>query len=165
MKMKCLLACLVLCLVLGGTAYAQSDPFNGTWRMDPAKSTSPSGRALSEVRVLVLEIAGHFGSPDHAESGTNDVTANGRRSRSGYTATYNDGMWHPGRNVETGEETGGCVMMIRMDERSELRLDQERDGSFSSFILRQVSEDGQTLHVMWYDGEGGVIQDLHLDKQ
>ena len=165
MKMKCLLACLVLCLVLGGTAYAQSDPFNGTWRMDPAKSTSPSGRALSEVRVLVLEIAGHFGSPDHAESGTNDVTANGRRSRSRYTATYNDGMWHPGRNVETGEETGGRVMMIRMDERSELRLDQGPDGSFSSFILRQVLEDGQTLHVMWYDGEGGVIQDLHLDKQ
>ena len=52
-----------------------------------------------------------------------------------------------------------------MDERSELRLDQGTDGSFSSFILRQVSEDGQTLHVMWYDGEGGIIQDLHFDKQ
>ena len=32
-------------------------------------------------------------------------------------------------------------------------------------ILRQVSEDGQTLHVMWYDGEGGSIQDLHFDRQ
>jgi hypothetical protein len=74
-------------------------------------------------------------------------------------------MWHPRRDFETGEETGGHIMMIRMDERSELRLGQESDGSFSSFILRQVSEDGQTLHVMWYDGEGGIIQDLHLDKQ
>jgi hypothetical protein len=165
MKIKCLVACLVLCLIVGGTAYAQSDPFNGTWRMNPAKSTSPSGRALPDVEVLVLEIAGHFGSPDHAESGINDITANGRRSRSRYTATYNDGMWHPRRDFETGEETGGHIMMIRMDERSELRLGQESDGSFSSFILRQVSEDGQTLHVMWYDGEGGIIQDLHLDKQ
>ena len=74
MKVKCLLACLVLCLVLGGTAYAQSDPFTGTWRMNPAKSTSPSGRPLPEVEVIVLEIAGHFGSPDHAESGINDIT-------------------------------------------------------------------------------------------
>ena len=75
MKMKCLLACLVLCLVVGGTAYAQSDPFHGTWRMNPTKSTSPSGQPLPDVEVLVLEIAGHFGSPDHAETGTNDITA------------------------------------------------------------------------------------------
>ena len=164
MKLKCLLACLVLCLVLGGTAYAQSDPFHGTWRMNPAKSTSPSGQPLPDVEVLVLEIAGHFGSPDHAETGTNDITANGQRSRRRYTATYNDGMWYPWRNVETGEETGS-IMMIRMDERSELRLDQGPDGSFSSSVLRRASEDGQTLHVMWYDGEGGIIMTVHFDKQ
>ena len=166
-KMKCVLACLVLCLVLvlGGTADAQSDPFNGTWKLNLAKSTSLGDQPLPDVEVLTLEIAGRFGSPGHAETGTNDITANGRRFRSRYTATYNDGMWHPGRDFETGEETGSHIMMIRMDERSELRLDKGRDGSLSGFILRQVSEEGQTLHIMWYDGEGGIMQDLHLDKQ
>jgi hypothetical protein len=41
-------------------------------------------------------------------------------------------------------------MMIRMDPRSELRLGQRADGTFSSMILRVVQEDGKTMRVTTY---------------
>ena len=69
------------------------------------------------------------------------------------------------KTYQTGEETGRSVMMVRIDQRSELRIGRGTDESFSNMILRTVSEDGKTMNIMWYSGDGSVVQDLHLDKQ
>ena len=112
------------------------------------------------VEVLTLEVS------DNAETCINDITsADGSRYQSLYTATYNDGQWYPSKSYQTGEETGRSVMMVRIDHRSELRIGRGTDGSFSNMILRMVSEDGGTMKIMWYSGDGSVVQDLHLDKQ
>jgi hypothetical protein len=147
--MKSLLGALILCLAFVGTGYAQGDPFDGTWKLNVAKSDSR--RSLPAVELLIFEISGRFGEPGHAETGTNDITdAEGTRRRSQYTATYNDGKWHQGRSLDTGQPSRGRTMMIRMDPRSELRLGQRADGTFSSMILRVVQEDGKTMRVTTY---------------
>ena len=55
--MKSVLGGLVLCIVVVGTTYAEDDPFNGSWKLDVAKSTSTSSRyPLPTVEVLTLEV-------------------------------------------------------------------------------------------------------------
>lgn len=159
--MKSLLGGLVLCLVVVGTTHAEDDPFNGSWKLDAAKSTSTNIRyPLPKVEVLSLEVS------DNIERCINDITsADGSRYRSLYTATYNDGKWYPSKSYETGQETGRSVMLLRMDSRNELRIGRGTDGRFSNMILRTVSEDGKTMRIIWYGGDGSVVQDLHLDKQ
>ncbi len=155
--MKRLVVSLVLCFAFVGTAHAQEDPLNGTWKVDLAKS---SGEGLPEAELVVLEVSNNI---EHA---TNDITfADGTRYRSEYTAPYNDGKWHATRNPETGEPGRGKVMMVRMDERSELRIGQNANGKMNSMIMRQVSEDGMTMRIVWYEGDGSIHQELHLDKQ
>ncbi len=56
-------------------------------------------------------------------------------------------------------------MMVRMDERSVLRVGQNANGKMSSMIMRQVSEDGTTMRIVWYQADGSIHQELHLDKQ
>ena len=159
--MKTVLEGLVLCLVVVATVHAEDDPFSGTWKLDVTKSASTNSRyPLPKAEVLTLEVS------DNTETCINDITsADGSRYKSLYTATYNDGKWYPSKSYETDEETGRSIMMIRMDTRSELRIGRGTDGIFSNMILRMVSEDGKTMKIMWYSGDGGVVQDLHLDKQ
>ena len=159
--MKSVLGSLVLSFAFVGTTLAEDDPFNGSWKLDVAKSTSTNSRyPLPKVEVLTLEVS------DNIETCINDITsADGSRYKSLYTATYNDGQWYPSKSYQTGEETGRSIMMIRMDHRSELRIGRGTDDSFSNMILRMVSEDGKTMTIMWYGDDGSVVQDLHLDKQ
>ncbi len=155
--MKRLAGSLVLCLVFVGTADAQEDPFTGSWKVDLAKS---SGEGLPAAELVILEVS------NNTEHGTNDITfTDGSRYRSEYTAPYNDGKWHTSRNPETGELNRGKTMMVRMDERSVLRVGQNANGKMSSMIMRQVSEDGTTMRIVWYQADGSIHQELHLDKQ
>ncbi len=156
--MKTSIAALALSLLLVGTAHAQDDPFNGVWKLDQSKSIT-NGSPLPEVEIITLK------HENNAETGINDITDNGRRSRSTYTATFDDGQWYRGKSLDTGEESRGFVRMIRMSERSELRLGKRADGTFSGMFLRQVSEDGKTMQVMWYRADGSILQELHFDKQ
>ena len=157
--MRTLTAALILSLAVAGVAAAQSSPFDGVWMLDQSKSKTYS-YPLPPREVLTLRHA------NNAETGTNDITnAEGERSRSQYTATFNDGKWYPSKNLDTGEESGSGVMMIRLDDRNEMRFGRRADGTFSNMLLRSVSEDGKSLHVMWYSEDGSIIQDLHFDKQ
>jgi hypothetical protein len=163
--MKSLLGGLVLCLAVVEMGYAQGDPFDGTWKLNVAKSTSRG--TLPQLELLIFEVAGRFGEPDHAETLTNDITGtDGRRRRSQYTATYNDGKWYRGRSLDTGQPGAGRTMMIRMDPRSELRLGQRADGTFRSMILRVVQEDGKTMRVTTYSAaDHQVGSNLLFEKQ
>ncbi|HJO05019.1 MAG TPA: hypothetical protein QGG47_13715 [Acidobacteriota bacterium] len=155
--MKRLLVGLVLCLVFVGAAHAQEDPFNGTWKVDLAKS---NGEGLPTAELVILEVSNNI------EHGTNDITfADGTRYQSEYTAPYNDGKWHTSHHPETGEPSRGKTMMVRMDERSVLRIGQNASGKMNSMIMRQVSEDGNTMRIVWYQADGSIYQQLHLDKQ
>ena len=54
------------CLVLVAAASAQSDPFDGTWKLNVAKSTS---RDMPEEEILTIKVS------DHAQYKRGDVTS------------------------------------------------------------------------------------------
>lgn len=157
--MKSLLGGLTLCLAVAGTASAQTDAFHGTWKMDPSKSTT-AVTPLPQQEILTLEVA------NNGETATNDITGqDGKRRKSGYTATYNDGKWYPSKNFDTGKETGSSVMVVRLDPTNEIRIGKRADGKFGGIILRIVSAEGKTMRIITYRSDGTIDQNLHMDKQ
>ena len=102
---------LVLCLTLVGLVYAQSDPLNGRWKVNLAKS---SGQ-LPKQEFVILEIS------NNSEHGINDIVgADGVHTKGEYTAKYDDGKWYEGKSLDTGKPTG-TNMLIRLSPRSESR--------------------------------------------
>jgi hypothetical protein len=158
--MKSVLGALVLSLTVAGVGYAQSDPFHGVWKADESKSKRPPDRQVKQ-EVITLNIA------NNVEHCINDNTyPDGRRSRSEYKATYNDGKWYPTTNLDTGKQGGGSVMMLRLEPRKELRLSKGTDGKVGNFIVRMVQPDGKTMKIFTVNPDTGErILDLTLFKQ
>ena len=144
------------CLVLVAAASAQSDPFDGTWKLNVAKSTS---RDMPEEEILTIKVS------DHAQYKRGDVTsADGSIRASDYTAKYNDGKWYPVRNLES-DRPGGTTMMIRMDARSEVRFMKSADGALQSMLVRVVAEDGKTMRITGLGFDGQITYNLLFEKQ
>jgi hypothetical protein len=148
--MRSIVTPLVLCVAVAGVAYAQDDAFNGTWKLNVAKS---SGRNLPKEEIVVIKVADN----EQYKSGT--VTEHdGSVHKSDYTAKYNDGKWYPTKNQSTGKPAGD-TMMIRFDPRHEVRFMKRPNGDSSSFLLRAVSADGKTMTVtsIGLDGKTGTV--------
>jgi hypothetical protein len=158
--MRSLAGAVILCFSLAGAAHAQSDPFTGTWKADESKSTRPPEQAVTQ-ELVILNVA------NNVEHCINDNTfPDGKRTRSEYKATYNDGKWYPTMNLDTGQPGGSSVMMVRYEPRKELRLTRRADGSVGSFIWRMVQEDGKTMKIITFNPETGKVGlDLVLYKQ
>src|SRR5262245_28366193 len=148
--MKPLLGTLVLSVGLAGNAFAQTDAFNGVWKVDLSRSTAGT-QQLPKQEFLTLQVTAT------GETAINDVTGtDGVRRKSTYTATYNDGKWYPSKNLDTGQTTGATVMVVRMDPRNEMRLGKRADGSAGGFLLRSVLEDGKTMRITTYGIDGKI---------
>jgi hypothetical protein len=155
--MKSLLTAFVLCVAYANAAYAQADAFHGIWKVNLSKST---GTGLPKQEYVILNVA------NEVEHCTNDIIgADGVRRKSEYKAKYNDGKWYPTKNLDTGKDSGGKVMMVRLDPRSELRLGQRADGRAGGIISRVVLEDGKTMQITVMGLDGKVSQTLFLEKQ
>src|SRR5207249_2237261 len=92
-----------------------SDPFNGSWKINRAKSRQTTGEPpLSEdITIRVENGVQHY----MVDVKNPDGTIN----KNGYEAKYNDGAWHPYTNRTTGEATSQ-VMMVKVDPRTEFRF-------------------------------------------
>src|SRR5437867_704137 len=107
---------------LDANVASSNDRFNGSWKVEWSKSqyieelksrkSSPQAKGPVGVKeeVVTLTIA------TNTEHCINDLTfEDGTRSRSEYTATYNDGTWYPTKNLVTGQVTPAAVMMFRLE--------------------------------------------------
>lgn len=148
--MKTLILILALGVMAARAVYADGDPFDGTWKLNVAKST---GSNLPKEEIVVIKIA------DNAQYKSGQVTQHdGSVSKSDYTAKYNDGKWYPSTNQVTGKPAGD-TMMVRFDPHNEIRFMKRADGSQNSFLLRSVSADGKTMTVtsIGTDGKTGTV--------
>jgi hypothetical protein len=161
---------------LDANVASSNDRFNGTWKVDWPKShyieelksrkSSPQSQGPYGVKqeIVTLTIA------NNTEHCINDLTfEDGTRSRSEYTATYNDGKWYPSKNLITGQVTQATVMMFRIEPGRELRLSRNSDGKVSGFVLRTVTDDGSmrtmNLGLGRLYAEGTRTTDITLIKQ
>jgi hypothetical protein len=157
--MRLVCALLMIGAAMIASTHAQTDAFDGTWKVDLSKSQALTGH-LPKQELVILKII------DGGERATNDIIGpDGVRRRSEYTAKYNDGKWYQPKNAETGKPSGASLMMVRVDPRTELRIGRRADGTYGGTIVRQVSKDGKSMTISWSGADGRIHQYLHLDKQ
>ena len=121
-------------LVFSAAAWAQQDPFNGTWKQNIAKSKYNPGPPPSSPSVTKIEAA-----PGGAVKVTTDgVDAQGSKTHTEYTAKY-DGKDYP----YAGSPDWDTVAVRRIDTNTRLTVNK-KNGSVTRMILSVVSPDGKT---------------------
>jgi hypothetical protein len=138
--MRRLLGVPAIILALLGTAFAQQDPFSGTWKLNVEKSKMQPATA-SKSETLILEVTG-----DEETVSTEAVTADGSREVMAYTARY-DGKVYPGTTTITGKTVTTQKMNVvlrKVDARTRERLSMN-DGKVTMRARRVLSEDGKVL--------------------
>src|SRR5262245_15972680 len=140
-------------LLLAERAYAQEDPFNGSWRLNVEKSKMQT-RTFSKSETVVYRVS------DNTEIYTSDaITGDGEHEVTQYNARYNDGKEYPSTVTFYGNGTSRVqatnLMMRKIDERTRERV-YKRDGRIATIMRRVMSPDGKTIttSIMSVDPDG-----------
>ena len=161
--MKLALSCLIVMVAVSATVQSQgstcekaragatsagTDPFNGSWKINRAKSRQLTGEPplVEDITIRVENGVQHY---------TVDVkNVDGTMNKNGYEAKFNDGAWHPYKNRTTGEATSQ-VMMVKVDPRTEYRFMKNREGRSTGVLMRKMADDEKsyTSYMMNTAGE------------
>ena len=153
----------VAAVVSAGSIAAQQDPFNGTWKLNVARSTMQPDSA-SKSEIIHYRVVG-----DQEEFLTEAVTANGQPETIKYTARYDDGKPYPFTIAIDGKVTnpGAMTMVKKVDTWTRERYNV-RDGKPVIASRRVVSKDGKTMTLTILrieDGQAVVRETRILEKQ
>jgi hypothetical protein len=152
--MKSFAGSAILSLTLVGATFAQIDGFNGTWRLNPDKTTGP--HAKSEILTY------HVTDTDEHYT-VDEVEPDGRLFKTEYTARF-DGKDYPNKNLVTGAVT--YVSLKKIDDHTEELVNRkEPGGPMTSKYRRVLSPDGKTITSTIYDGDGQVRSVRVFEKQ
>lgn len=149
---------------VGTLAALQADPFNGTWKLNVARSTmNPESASKSEI--IHYRVMG-----DQEEFATEAVTAKGAAEVITYTARYDDGKAYPFIITIDGKVTNpGAMTMVRKIDTWTRERYNVRDGKPVIASRRVISKDGKTmtLTILRVDADGKeVIRETRiLEKQ
>jgi len=130
----------VVCLAVGsvcfaGSAFAQSDPAAGTWKLNPAKSRYSPGPA-PKSNVITIVVAG-----DTLKISSQGIDGSGKPTATNYTATF-DGK----DNKMTGNPAYDTVSHKRIDANTTEQT-RKKEGKTVQTAIRKISADGKTMTV------------------
>ena len=143
--MKVLWSVVAVGLLVTGSVAAQSDPFNGQWKLNMSKSNFPAGSGGARDEVITYKIVGDvetFKADGHLGNGAHDTFE--------YSASYS-GKEGPSKTVVTEDSV---TTMRKIDARTRERVSTV-DGKFTMRSHRTVSEDGKTLTSDLFRMENG----------
>ena len=141
-------------------AYAQDDPFTGTWVLNVARSKMQPATA-SKSEIIHYKITG-----DEEDFLSDAVTIEGYPESIKYTARYNDGKAYPFSITINGKVTnpGAMTMVKKIDTWTRERYNV-RDGTPVIASRRVVSRDGKTmtLTILRMDAQGQeVVNEIRI---
>jgi hypothetical protein len=136
------------------TASGQILAFNGTWKLDPAKTTGPHAKS----EVLIYHVTGN---EEHYT--VDEVEPDGSLFKTEYTAKF-DGKAYPNKNLVTGEVT--YISLKKIDDRTELLESRsERGGPVTMKYRRVLSGDGKTITSSIIGADGAIFSVRVFEKQ
>jgi hypothetical protein len=139
---------------VAGAVAGASDPFNGSWKINRARSKQTTGEPpLVENITIRIE----NGVEHYTVEVQNVGEATLRKNR--YEARYNDGKWYPYVNQLTGQAASE-VMMIKTEPRTEYRFMKSKDGTSTGVLMRRMAEDGKSYSstMMNLNGEITLVR-------
>jgi FlaG/FlaF family flagellin (archaellin) len=145
----------------GSAQGTQQDPFNGTWKLDVAKSTMQPATA-SKSEIIHYRVTG-----DEEDFVSEAVTAEGRAESIKYTAR--EGKPSPFTITVDGKVTnpGAMTTVKKIDARTRERYNV-RDGTPVLASRRVVSPDGKTMTITIVRIDGGreIVNEVRvLERQ
>jgi hypothetical protein len=154
MKRRDVIAVTVLFILAVATVAMAADPWNGTWKLNPAKSKAPGGKLPHPSSTNIIEIQGET---MHLISNQTDST--GKLEHVEYTAKL-DGKEYPVKATPSGPQPY-TISLKRINPRT--REFVENIGKFTIKGQDVLSEDGKSFSriVNSKDAEGhdtSVIQ-------
>lgn len=154
MDKRSVIAAAILFVLAAASAAVAADPWNGTWKLNPAKSTAPGGRLPHPSSTNVIEIQG---DTMHLISSQTDSA--GKQEHVEYTAKL-DGKKYPVTATPPGPQPY-TISLKRINPRT--REFVEVIGTFTIKGRDVLSEDGKSFSriVSSKDAEGrdtSVIQ-------
>jgi len=136
-------------------AFAQSDPFLGTWQLNLAKSKySPGPPPKSQTANIQ-------GDGQNHRVTTTGIDAAGKPTSAAFTRIY-DGMPHPGVTPDFD-----ALSLTRVDDHT-LIISRTKAGKLVQTVTNVVSQDGKTntITTNGTDGNGRPINNISVwDKQ
>ena len=129
-------ATVLFAFVAAAAAMASDDPFNGTWKLNPAKSTAPGGRIPHPSSTNIIDIQGET---MHLVSTQTDTT--GKMEHVEYTAKL-DGKEYPVKSTPPGPQPY-TISLKRINART--REFVEVIGTFTIKGQDVLSEDGKSF--------------------
>lgn len=147
--------------LLGYAQGTQPDPFNGTWKLDVARSKMQPATA-SKSEIIHYRVTG-----DEEDFVSEAVTAEGRAESIKYTAR--EGKASPFTITVDGKVTnpGAMTTVKKIDARTRERYNV-RDGKPVLASRRVVSPDGKTMTItiVRIDGSREIVNEVRvLERQ
>ncbi len=148
----------VLIAALGMTmaclAFGQIRGFNGTWKLNLAKTTGPHAKS----EILTFDV-----TADQEHYTVDEVETDGSLFKTEYTAKF-DGKAYPNKNLVTGEITYVCLKKI--DARTEEFESRDKPNGPVTYKYRRVlSADGKTLTSSIINAQGVAYSVRVFEKQ
>jgi hypothetical protein len=152
-------AMILIVLAAAVAGMAADDPFNGTWKLNPAKSKAPGGGLPHPTSVNIFEIKGNT-----VHLIADETDASGNQVHVEYTAKL-DGKEYPVKQVPPSPQTY-TISLKRIDQRT--REFVENIGTFTIKGRDVLSEDGESFSriVNSKDAQGNDTSVIQVfDKQ
>lgn len=138
-----------------GHADGKADPLTGIWKLNPAKSSG----SLPREETLVINIA------DGVHNYMVDVVdADGTVRKSENHAKVTSGPFYPATNRLTGKPNNE-IMMVKVDDRTWVRVTRTLDGKASGLMMRRIAEDGNSSTSTVISLEGKVTSTRVFERQ
>lgn len=152
---------------LPGLAQSASDPFNGSWRLNQARSATAwqshpqPKRSVPEPQahgLITMTIAG-----ETLQYRVEHGTGTGQPGRASYTASYNDAKWQPVQG--TPERRFASVTLVKINDRQHYWVMRTQQGQFAGLTLRRMADDGRSFSSVGIDPDGYVQYVRVFEKQ
>ena len=148
------IALVAIGLAAGFTVSGQIPGFNGTWKLNPEKTTGPHAkREILTFRVTSGE--------EHYT--VDEVEQDGSLFKTEYVAKF-DGKDYPNHNLITGATTYVCLKKID-DHTEELENRNAPGGPVTSKYRRVLSGDGKTITSSIIGAAGAVLSVRVFERQ
>ena len=134
------------------SSQTKKDPFEGTWKLNPARSWQFRGEQ-NKYEIIRIEVKDGVQTYRVRSMGARSTTD----SHSGYSVEYNGNTWVPYENYIPGNFRDAELLTVKVDDRTHYRIARARSTGEAAYVLmRRMAADGQSYAATLLTADGEI---------
>lgn len=155
--------CAAVVLAVMPRVWAQTaDPFDGTWRLNAAKSQATWDAQPQPKRAAARAPSSELITMRIAD-GTMQYKVDAGGKSASYTAKFNDAKWQDVRGE--AEDGVAAATLVKVNDRLHYWVTRTKDAQFAGLIQRRVAPDGKSITSVRIGTDGYVHHVRVYEKQ